>query len=137
MGLASKYESLQHVGRVHTLLLESGQRVIIASHNPGKVGEMRAILAPLKLKVIAAAEMQLAEPLEDGDTFAANAEIKATSACSSTGLTAIADDLKTAQALANNACSKICFEGAFWRTDIGHRVAEIKEIKGDGSLCEM
>ena len=92
MGLASKYESLQHVGRVHTLLLESGQRVIIASHNPGKVREMRAILAPLKLKVVAAAEMQLAEPLEDGDTFAANAEIKATSACSSTGLTAIADD---------------------------------------------
>ena len=53
------------------------------------------------------------------------------------GVTAIADDLKTAQALANNACSKICFEGAFWRTDIGHRVAEVKEIKRDGSLCEM
>ena len=41
---------------------------------------MRAILAPFKLKLVAAAEMQLEEPTEDGDNFAANAEIKATSA---------------------------------------------------------
>lgn len=53
---------------------------------------MRAIFAPFKLKVIAAAEIRLEEPIEDGDTFAANAEIKATRACRSTGLTAIADD---------------------------------------------
>ncbi len=74
------------------MALLSGQQVIIASHNPGKVREMRAILAPLNLKVIAASDMQLKEPVEDGDTFAANAEIKATSASRSTGLPAIADD---------------------------------------------
>jgi len=53
---------------------------------------MRAILAPFKLKLVAAEEMELEEPTEDGDTFAANAKIKATSASRSTGLTAIADD---------------------------------------------
>jgi len=74
------------------LALQSGQRIIIASHNPGKVREIRAILAPFKLKIITAVEMQLKEPTEDGDTFAANAEIKATSASRSTGFTAIADD---------------------------------------------
>ena len=74
------------------MALQSGQRIIIASHNPGKVREIRAILAPFKLKIITAVEMQLKEPTEDGDTFAANAEIKATSASRSTGFTAIADD---------------------------------------------
>ena len=74
------------------MALLSGQRVIIASHNPGKVREMRAILAPFKLKLVAAEEMELEEPTEDGDTFAANAKIKAASASRSTGLTAIADD---------------------------------------------
>tara|TARA_Y100000588_G_scaffold373275_1_gene446874 strand:+ start:563 stop:1087 length:525 start_codon:yes stop_codon:yes gene_type:complete len=53
---------------------------------------MRAILAPFKLKIIAAGDMHLQEPVEDGDSFAANAEIKATAASQSTGLTAIADD---------------------------------------------
>ena len=72
--------------------LLSNQQVVIASHNRGKVREMRAILAPFDLKVIAAVDMQLDQPIEDGDSFAANAEIKAATACRSTGLAAIADD---------------------------------------------
>ena len=77
IGLGSKYDNLQPSARSHSLALLSGQRVIIASHNPGKVREMRAILAPFKLNLVAAAEMQLEEPTEDGDTFAANAVKKA------------------------------------------------------------
>lgn len=69
-----------------------GQELIVASHNPGKVIEIEALLAPHGLKVISAAKLNLPEPEENGASFAANAAIKASAACNATGLTAIADD---------------------------------------------
>ena len=69
-----------------------GQKLVVASHNPGKVIEIGALLAPHGLKVRSAAELNLPEPNENGTSFAANAEIKASAACNATGLTAIADD---------------------------------------------
>jgi XTP/dITP diphosphohydrolase len=66
--------------------------VVIATHNPGKLVEMRELLAPYGVAAQSAAELELAEPEETGTTFAANARIKATAAASATGKPAFADD---------------------------------------------
>ena len=67
-------------------------RVVIATHNPGKLSEMRELLSPYGIEATSAAELKLAEPDETGKTFAANARIKAVAAMKATGQTAFADD---------------------------------------------
>ena len=67
-------------------------RLVIATHNPGKVREMRELLAPYGVEAVSAAELGLAEPEETGTTFAENARIKAVAAAQATGLPAFADD---------------------------------------------
>ena len=68
------------------------KELIIASHNAGKVREIDALIAPMGVKVRSAAELDLPEPVEDGDSFAANALIKSQSASQRSGLAALADD---------------------------------------------
>ncbi len=72
--------------------LKQGERVVIASHNPGKVREIAELLQPLGLEVVSAGELGLPEPVEDGETFEENAVIKARAAASGSGLVALADD---------------------------------------------
>ncbi len=72
--------------------LLAGARLLVASHNEGKLDEMRALLAPLGVQVVSAREMQLAEPEETEDSFLGNARIKAHAAARATGLPALADD---------------------------------------------
>ncbi len=72
--------------------LEKGSRLVIASHNPGKVAEIAALLVPRGVEVVPAADFGLAEPVEDGATFEENAAIKARTAAEATGLPALADD---------------------------------------------
>jgi len=67
-------------------------RLVIATHNPGKLAEMRELLAPHKIEAISAGEMGLHEPDESGTSFGANARIKAEAAAKATGLPAFADD---------------------------------------------
>ncbi len=69
-----------------------GGRIAIASHNPGKVAEIAALLEPLGADIVAAADLGLAEPEETGDTFVANAELKARAAAIAAGIPALADD---------------------------------------------
>jgi XTP/dITP diphosphohydrolase len=66
--------------------------VVIATHNPGKLREMRELLAPFGIEAQSAGELGLAEPEETGTTFAANARIKAQAAARATGKSAFADD---------------------------------------------
>jgi XTP/dITP diphosphohydrolase len=66
--------------------------LLVASHNEGKVHEIRALLAPLGFTVQSAAELGLPEPEETGDTFEANAALKAIAAAIASGITALADD---------------------------------------------
>jgi len=66
--------------------------VVIATHNPGKLTEMRELLAPYGIATKSAAELGLREPEEAGKTFAANARIKATAAARASGGAAFADD---------------------------------------------
>jgi XTP/dITP diphosphohydrolase len=70
----------------------AGGRWIIASHNPGKVEEIAALLEPCGVDTVAAATLGLAEPEETGDSFEANAALKAEAAAKASGLAALADD---------------------------------------------
>lgn len=67
-------------------------KLVIASHNPGKVREIRALLGSYGVEPVSAAELDLPEPEETGTTFVANAELKARSAADLSGLPALADD---------------------------------------------
>ncbi|CAN0416679.1 unnamed protein product [Phaeothamnion confervicola] len=67
-------------------------RLVIATHNPGKLAEMRELLAPYGIEAVSAGELKLPEPDETGTTFRANARIKADAAAKATGLPAFADD---------------------------------------------
>lgn len=66
--------------------------LVIASHNNGKIREIRDLLAPLDLAVTSAAELGVSEAAETGKTFAENAAIKAEAAARATGHMALADD---------------------------------------------
>jgi XTP/dITP diphosphohydrolase len=67
-------------------------KVVLATHNAGKVKEMAELLAPYGVELVAAGALGLPEPVEDGTMFAENAAIKARAACAATGLPALADD---------------------------------------------
>ncbi len=67
-------------------------RVVIATHNPGKLAEMQALLAAYGVEAISATDLELLEPDETGNSFAENARIKAHAAASATKLPALADD---------------------------------------------
>ena len=69
-----------------------GGRLVIASHNPGKVVEISALLSPFGADVVSAAALNLPEPEETGLTFIENAELKAHAAATTSGLPALADD---------------------------------------------
>lgn len=72
--------------------LRAGERLVVASHNPGKVAEIEALLAPYGIATAGAAALGLAEPEETGTTFEENAALKARAAAEASGLPALADD---------------------------------------------
>ena len=67
-------------------------KLVIASHNAGKVREIRALLGPYGIEPVSAADLDLPKPEETGTTFVANAELKALQAADLSGLPALADD---------------------------------------------
>jgi XTP/dITP diphosphohydrolase len=67
-------------------------RLVIATHNPGKLAEMRELLRPHGIEAVSAAELGLAEPPETGLSFRQNARIKAAAAAAAAGLPAFSDD---------------------------------------------
>lgn len=70
----------------------SGDKLVLATHNTGKLEEIAALLRPFGVHVVSAAELALPEPEETETTFAGNARIKAHAAARTTGLPALADD---------------------------------------------
>jgi XTP/dITP diphosphohydrolase len=67
-------------------------KLVIATHNAGKLREIRALLAPYGMECLSAGELGLPEPAETGTTFVENALIKARAAAEGAGLPALADD---------------------------------------------
>jgi len=72
--------------------LKRGDRLVVASHNAGKVREIEELLAPLGIEALAAADLDLTEPEETETSFAGNARLKALAAARASGLPALSDD---------------------------------------------
>ena len=72
--------------------LRAGDRLLLASHNKGKLVEFQELFAPFGLEIISAAELGLPEPEETGTTFAENARLKAHAAAQASGMLALSDD---------------------------------------------
>ncbi|MDR3499634.1 MAG: RdgB/HAM1 family non-canonical purine NTP pyrophosphatase [Parvibaculum sp.] len=77
--------------------------LVVASHNAGKVREIRELLAPFGIETISAGDLGLPEPEETGDTFEANATLKALAAATASGRPALADDSGLCAAALNGA----------------------------------
>ena len=72
--------------------LAKGTRVVVASHNPGKVWEINQLIQPYGLDAVSAGDLNLDEPEETETTFEGNARLKAVAAAKGSGLPALADD---------------------------------------------
>ena len=72
--------------------LPPGARLVLATHNPGKLAEIDALLRPHAVAAVSTGALGLAEPVEDAPDFVGNARIKALAAARASGLPALADD---------------------------------------------
>ena len=72
--------------------LAAGTKIVVASHNPGKVVEIGELVTPYGLDVVSAGELGLPEPEETESSFAGNARLKAVAAATASGLPALSDD---------------------------------------------
>jgi XTP/dITP diphosphohydrolase len=72
--------------------LAPGDKLVLASHNKGKLTEIRELLAPYGIEVLSAGDLGVPEPEETGETFEENARLKAVVSTFATGLPALADD---------------------------------------------
>ena len=70
----------------------TGPKLVVATHNRGKAGEIRSMLGPLGVEIVSAADLGLPSPEETGTTFQENAILKALAATRASGLPALADD---------------------------------------------
>ena len=80
-----------------------GQKLVLASHNKGKLREIEALLRPLGVEVVSAGDLGLPEPEENAPDFAGNARIKALAAATASGLPALSDDSGFCVAALNGA----------------------------------
>lgn len=106
------------------------RRLVIASHNAGKVREVAELLAPHGIEGVPAAALGLPEPEETGDTFLANAELKARAAVRS-GLPALADDSGLAVAALGGAPGIYSARWAGPDRDFAHAMAKVHDRLGD------
>src|SRR6202022_5155998 len=70
----------------------TADRLVVASHNQGKVEEISTLLMPFRIAALSAASLGIPEPEETGDSFEANAALKAGAAAEASGLPSLADD---------------------------------------------
>ena len=117
-------------------------KLVIASHNAGKVREIRALLAPFGIEPVSAGELGLPEPEETGTTFAENALLKAHASAQGSGLPALADDSGLCVAALGGApgvytadwAEKQTFEGApgrDWYMAMGKVEGKLAELGPD------
>src|SRR6476469_9447649 len=106
-------------------------KIVIATHNPGKLKEMRELLAPYGVSAVSAAELNLPEPAETGKTFAENTRIKAGAAAQASGLPAFADDSGIVVEALDGAPGIYSARLAGPNRDFAHAMAEIERMLGD------
>jgi len=108
-----------------------GSRLVIASHNPGKVREIGALLQPYGVDVVSVGELGLPEPVEDGDSFIANAVIKAQAAAGAAGLIALADDSGLSVTALNGDPGIYSARWAGPEKDFGAAMKKVEDALGD------
>lgn len=111
--------------------LEPGSRLVLASHNPGKLAEIAELVRPHGVAVVSAAELGLPEPDETAGDFVGNARIKALAAARGSGLPALADDSGFCVAALDGAPG---LQSARWsgpERDFGAAMARVNAEIGD------
>jgi XTP/dITP diphosphohydrolase len=109
----------------------SGQKLVLASHNRGKLREIEALLHPLRIEVISAAALGLPEPEEDAPDFAGNARIKAVAAAAASRLPALSDDSGFCVAALNGNPGVQSARWAGPEKNFGRAMATVHERLGD------
>jgi non-canonical purine NTP pyrophosphatase (RdgB/HAM1 family) len=107
-----------------------GQKLVLASHNKGKLREIEALLRPLGIAVVSAGELGLPEPEEDAPDFAGNARIKALAAASASGLPALSDDSGFCVAALNGAPGVLSARWAGPAKDFAAAMALVNQKRG-------
>jgi len=108
--------------------------LVIATHNPGKLREMGALIAPFGFDVKSADELGLPEPEETGATFEANAALKARAAADASGRLALADDSGLAVAALDGAPGIYSARWAGEKKDFASAMARVKrELDAKGA----
>lgn len=111
--------------------LPAGARLVIASHNPGKLREISALLAPHRVDCVSAAALGLAEPEETAADFVGNARLKALAAARAAGLPALADDSGFSVAALGGAPGVVSARWAGAAKDFSAAMARVQEALGD------
>jgi len=111
-------------------------RLVIATHNPGKLKEMRELLAPYGVAAVSAGELGLAEPEETGTSFRDNARIKAIAAATAAKLPAFADDSGLAVDALGGAPGIHSARWAGELRDFGHAMQKVEEeLRARGAMA--
>lgn len=114
--------------------LHSGDKLVVASHNAGKVREIRDLLAPYGVETVSAGELDLPEPEETGTTFIANAELKALASAKASNMPALADDSGLEVAALDGAPGIYSARWAGPEKDFADAMARIeKELEAKGA----
>lgn len=116
-----------------TARLRPGDRLVLATHNPGKVRELAALLAPHGVDVVAAGALGLPEPEEGAPDFAGNARLKAVAAATGSGLPALADDSGFAVAALGGAPGVLSARWAGPDKDFGPAMARVHHEMADSA----
>ncbi|MDB5401291.1 MAG: XTP/dITP diphosphohydrolase [Acetobacteraceae bacterium] len=111
--------------------LAAGQKLVLASHNKGKLREIEALLRPLGIAVVSAGALGLPEPEEDAPDFAGNARIKAVAAATASGLPALSDDSGFCVAALGGAPGVLSARWAGPAKDFAVAMASVHERMGD------
>jgi XTP/dITP diphosphohydrolase len=106
-------------------------RLVIASHNAGKLTEIAELVAPFGVDAVSAGSLGLPEPEETGATFQANAELKALAAAEGAGLPALADDSGLAVPALGGAPGIHSARWAGRERDFARAMARVQEALGD------
>jgi XTP/dITP diphosphohydrolase len=110
-----------------------GDRLVLASHNPGKLREIEALLRPHGTQVVSAGALGLPEPVEDAPDFAGNARIKALAAATASGLPALSDDSGFCVAALGGEPGVLSARWAGPAKDFAAAMAEVHRRMGDAA----
>jgi XTP/dITP diphosphohydrolase len=114
-----------------------GDRLVLASHNRGKLAEFRDLLAPMGIALVSSGELGVPEPEETGDSFAANARLKAEATALAVGLPALADDSGIEIEALGGAPGIYSARWAGENRDFSAAMARVeKELRDKGALAE-